>query len=386
MSSARRPSLSIVRHWTRSRRAPLWGRNEHPRKRGAASSGDHRAVDERDERRPLHIPGRERGHQARHRRCGGRVLQGRRRRRERHPRSRQVTPLGSTHRPPAGLEEGHRHGGAGPAHREVLRGRGLAVPLKQYKATSPARRFRQSASFEELTKGKAPERRLLEPKRRQAGRNAQGRVTTRHRGGGEKRFYRKVDFKRDKDGVPARVLAIEYDPNRSARLALLVYRDGEKRYIIAPNELRVGDSVVSGPDAEARVGNCLPLEHIPTGTQIHGVELQPGRGAQMVRAAGGAAQLVAKEGEYAQIRLPSGGIRVAHVRSRATIGQLRNINHQNRKIGGAGHKRRMGWRPAGRGVVVVPRGPTPRGGAGESPPGGTGRTPVGKAAMGAQTH
>src|SRR5256884_86777 len=170
------------------------------------------------------------------------------------------------------------------------------VPLKQYKATSPVRRFRQSASFEELTKGKKPERSLTERKVRHAGRNAQGRVTTRHRGGGEKRNYRIVDFKRNKDGIPAKVTAIEYDPNRSARLALIVYRDGEKRYIIAPNDLRVGDPVISGPDAEARVGNCLPLEHIPTGKQINGIELQPGRGAQLVRDAGGAAEGQAGDG------------------------------------------------------------------------------------------
>jgi large subunit ribosomal protein L2 len=177
------------------------------------------------------------------------------------------------------------------------------MPLKQYKAFTPVRRFRQSASYAEITKTK-PEKSLTERKLRQAGRNATGKITTRHRGGGEKRRYRIVDFKRTKDGIPARVLAIEYDPNRSARLALLVYRDGEKRYILAPNELKVGDSVLSGPEAEARVGNCLPLENIPTGTTIHGVELQPGRGAQLVRAAGGMAQLVAKEGEFAQIRLP----------------------------------------------------------------------------------
>jgi large subunit ribosomal protein L2 len=260
------------------------------------------------------------------------------------------------------------------------------VPLKQYKATSPVRRFRQSASFEELTAKKAPERRLLERKLRSAGRNAQGRVTTRHRGGGEKRNYRKVDFKRDKDGVPARVSAIEYDPNRSARLALLVYRDGEKRYILAPNELKVGDTVLSGPDAEARAGNCLPLENIPTGSQIHGVELQPGRGAQLVRAAGGVAQLVAKEGEYAQIRLPSGGIRVVHVRCRATVGQLGNIDHENRKIGGAGHKRRMGWRPAVRGVVMSPRDHPHGGGEAKSPVGGMAQTPRGKPAMGLKTR
>jgi large subunit ribosomal protein L2 len=260
------------------------------------------------------------------------------------------------------------------------------VPLKQYKATSPVRRFRQSASFEELTKGKKPERSLTERKLRHAGRNAQGRVTTRHRGGGEKRSYRKVDFKRDKDGIPARVTAIEYDPNRSARLALLVYRDGEKRYIIAPNELRVGDPVVSGPDAEARVGNCLPLEHIPTGTQIHGVELQPGRGAQLVRAAGGVAQLVAKEGEYAQIRLPSGGIRVVHVRCRATVGQIGNVEHENQKVGGAGHKRHMGWRPAVRGVVMSPRDHPHGGGEAKSPVGGQAQTPWGKPAMGLKTR
>src|SRR5438128_349316 len=176
------------------------------------------------------------------------------------------------------------------------------MPLKTYKANTPVLRLRQSASFVEITKGKKPERSLTERKLRHAGRNAKGRVTTRHRGGGEKRNYRIVDFKRLKDGIPAKVTAIEYDPNRSSRLALLQYRDGEKRYILAPNDLRVGDPVISGPDAEARVGNCLPLEHIPTVTQIHGIELQPGRGAQLVRAAGGAAQLVAKEGEYAQIR------------------------------------------------------------------------------------
>jgi len=215
------------------------------------------------------------------------------------------------------------------------------VPLKQYKATSPVRRFRQSASFEELTKGKARERSLTERKLQHAGRNAQGRVTTRHRGGGEKRSYRKIDFKRDKDGVPARVLAI---------------------------------------------GNNLPLENIPTGTQIHGVELQPGRGAQLVRAAGTAAQLVAKEGEYAQIRLPSGGIRVVHIRCRATIGQIGNVEHENQKVGGAGHKRHMGWRPAVRGVVMSPRDHPHGGGEAKSPVGGMAQTPWGKPAMGLKTR
>ena len=249
------------------------------------------------------------------------------------------------------------------------------MPLKQYKAFTPVRRFRQSASYAEITKD-TPEKSLTERKLRQAGRNAQGRVTTRHRGGGEKRRYRIVDFKRTKDGIPARVAAIEYDPNRSARLALLVYRDGEKRYILAPNELKVGDTVLSGPEAEARVGNCLPLENIPTGTTIHGVELQPGRGAQ----------LVAKEGEYAQIRLPSGGIRVVQVRCRATVGQLGNVEHENQKIGGAGHKRRMGWRPAVRGVVMSPRDHPHGGGEAKSPVGGQAQTPWGKPAMGLKTR
>ncbi|HET8568793.1 MAG TPA: 50S ribosomal protein L2 [Candidatus Limnocylindria bacterium] len=259
------------------------------------------------------------------------------------------------------------------------------MPLRKYKSTTPVRRFRQSAIYDDLTK-KAPEKALLEHKTRHAGRNAQGKVTTRHRGGGEKRFYRKVDFKRDKDGIPARVSAIEYDPNRSARLALLVYRDGEKRYILAPNELKVGDTVVSGADAEARNGNALPIEHIPTGTQIHAIELQPGRGAQMVRSAGGVAQLVAKEGEYAQIRLPSGQIRIVHVRCRATVGQVGNLDHENRKIGGAGHKRRMGWRPTVRGVVMSPRDHPHGGGEAKSPVGGMAQTPWGKPAMGLKTR
>ena len=259
------------------------------------------------------------------------------------------------------------------------------MPLKKYKAYTPVRRYRQSPDFSDLTK-KKPEKRLTERKLRSAGRNAQGRVTTRHRGGGEKRRYRIVDMRRDKDGVTARVSAIEYDPARSARLALLVYRDGEKRYILAPNELKVGDTVVSGPDAEARVGNCLPIENIPTGTTIHAVELEPGRGAQMVRSAGGAAQLVAKEGEYAQVRLPSGQIRIVHVRCRATVGQVGNLDHENRKIGGAGHIRRMGRRPQVRGVVMSPRDHPHGGGEAKSPVGGQAQTPWGKPAMGYKTR
>ena len=259
------------------------------------------------------------------------------------------------------------------------------MPLKKYKAYTPVRRFRQSATFEEITKD-TPEKRLTQRKLRTAGRNSQGRITTRHRGGGEKRRYRVVDLRRDKDGIPARVAAIEYDPNRSARLALLTYKDGEKRYILAPDTLKVGDSVMSGPDAEARVGNCIPIENIPTGTTIHAVELEPGKGAQMVRAAGGAAQLIAKEGEYAQVRLPSGQIRIVHVRCRATVGQVGNLDHENRKIGGAGHIRRMGRRPQVRGVVMSPRDHPHGGGEAKSPVGGMAQTPWGKPAMGLKTR
>ena len=259
------------------------------------------------------------------------------------------------------------------------------MPLRKYKAYTPVRRYRQSPDFADLTK-KAPEKALTERKLRSSGRNAQGRVTTRHRGGGEKRRYRVVDFRRAKDGIPARVAAIEYDPNRSARLALLSYKDGEKRYILAPSELHVGDTVTSGPDAEARTGNALPIENIPTGTTIHAVELEPGKGAQMVRSAGGAAQLIAKEGEYAQVRLPSGQIRIVHVRCRATVGQVGNLDHENRKIGGAGHIRRMGRRPQVRGVVMSPRDHPHGGGEAKSPVGGMAQTPWGKPAMGLKTR
>jgi large subunit ribosomal protein L2 len=259
------------------------------------------------------------------------------------------------------------------------------VPLKKYKAYTPVRRYRQSPDFAEITKT-SPEKRLTERKLRTAGRNAQGRVTTRHRGGGEKRRWRVVDMRRDKDGIPARVAAIEYDPNRSARLALLFYKDGEKRYILAPNDLKVGDSVLSGPDAEARVGNTLPIENIPTGTTIHAVELEPGKGAQLVRSAGGAAQLIAKEGEYAQVRLPSGQIRIVHVRCRATVGQVGNLDNENRKIGGAGHIRRMGRRPQVRGVVMSPRDHPHGGGEAKSPVGGMAQTPWGRPAMGLKTR
>jgi len=261
------------------------------------------------------------------------------------------------------------------------------MPLKKYKAYTPVQRFRQSASFEEITSKNTPEKSLTSSKKRMAGRNAQGRVTTRHRGGGEKRRYRVIDFKRDKDGVPARVATIEYDPNRSARIALLFYRDGEKRYILAPNGVGVGDTVMSGPDAEARDGNCIPIENIPTGTTIHAIELEPGKGAQMVRSAGGAAQLIAKEGQYAQVRLPSGHIRIVHVRCRATVGQVGNVDHEAIKLGKAGRKRWMGIRPSVRGVAMDPASHPHGGGEGRSPIGMPGPvSPWGKPTLGYKTR
>jgi large subunit ribosomal protein L2 len=259
------------------------------------------------------------------------------------------------------------------------------MPLKKSKPYTPIRRYRQTADFSELTK-KPAEKALTESSQRSGGRNAKGRVTMRYRGGGEKRRYRIIDFKRDKDGIPARVTAIEYDPNRSARLALLTYKDGEKRYILAPLDLKVGDSVVSGPEAEARLGNCMPLENIPTGTQIHGVELQPGRGAQLVRSAGGVAQLVAKEGDYAQVRLPSGEVRRVSIRCTATVGQVSNLDHENQNLGKAGRARHLGQRPEVRGVVMNPRDHPHGGGEGKSPTGMPPKTPWGKPAMGYRTR
>jgi large subunit ribosomal protein L2 len=209
-------------------------------------------------------------------------------------------------------------------------------------------------TFEEITK-KEPEKALLVPRRRTGGRNSYGRVTVRHRGGGHRRHIRLVDFKRNKHGIPARVAAIEYDPNRSARLALLFYYDGEKRYIISPLDLRVGDTVMAGPQAEIRVGNSLPIANIPVGTLVHNIELQEGRGGQLVRAAGGSAQLLAKEGEFAQMRLPSGEVRLVRQTCYATIGQVGNVENANIKLGKAGRKRHLGIRPTVRGTAMSPR-------------------------------
>jgi large subunit ribosomal protein L2 len=260
------------------------------------------------------------------------------------------------------------------------------VPVKKYKPTSPGRRFVSVATFEEITTTE-PERSLLKPLKKRGGRNRQGRITVRHRGGGHKRHYRVIDFKRNKDGVPAKVATIEYDPNRSARIALLHYRDGEKRYIIAPAGLKVGQVVVSGPDADIKVGNALPLRNIPVGTMVHNLELNPGAGGKLVRSAGAAAQLMAKEGDYAHVRMPSGEVRLIHLDCRATIGQVGNEEHENITIGKAGRARWMGIRPTVRGVVMNPVDHPHGGGEGKSPIGRkTPVTPWGKPALGVRTR
>jgi large subunit ribosomal protein L2 len=241
-------------------------------------------------------------------------------------------------------------------------------------------------TFEEITKTK-PEKSLLLPLRKKAGRNSQGKITVRHRGGGAKRKLRIIDFKRDKFGVPGRVAAIEYDPNRSARLALIYYADGEKRYILAPLGLNVGNTIKSGNDAEIRPGNTLPLKFIPSGTQIHNIELQKGRGGQLVRSAGVAAQLMVKEGDYALVRLPSNEVRRIRSECLATIGQIGNVDHQNISIGKAGRNRWLGWRPTVRGSAMSPRDHPHGGGEGRSPIGMPGpKTPWGKPALGYRTH
>ena len=260
------------------------------------------------------------------------------------------------------------------------------MAVKKYKPTTPSRRGMVGYTFEEITKTR-PERSLVKPLRKRAGRNMYGRVTVRHRGGGHKRRIRVVDFKRDKHGIPARVAAIEYDPNRTARLALLYYADGEKRYIIAPLELRVGDTVLSGPESEVRPGNSLPISSIPVGTMVHNIELKEGRGGQLVRAAGAAAQLLAKEGDYAQVRLPSGEVRLVRQACYATIGQVGNLDHGNIKLGKAGRKRHLGFRPAVRGSAMSPRDHPHGGGEGRSPIGMPGpKSPWGKPTLGYKTR
>ena len=258
--------------------------------------------------------------------------------------------------------------------------------IKKYKPTSPARRFMSVSAFEEITT-RTPEKSLLEDLRGQAGRNVFGRITVRHRGNRTRRQYRLIDFKRNKDGIPAKVDTIEYDPNRSANIALLVNADGEKRYILAPLGLQVGDPILSGEGADIKVGNCLPLANIPLGTLVHNVELIPGKGAQLCRSAGVAAQLLAKEGKFAQLRLPSGEVRMIPLSAKATIGQVGNIDHSNVSIGKAGRKRHMGFRPTVRGVVMNPVDHPHGGGEGKSPIGMPSPvTPWGKPTLGHKTR
>jgi large subunit ribosomal protein L2 len=254
------------------------------------------------------------------------------------------------------------------------------MPIRKYKPTSPARRSMSVSTFEEITK-KRPEKSLIEPLKKHAGRNNKGRITTRHRGGGNKRFYRIIDFKRNKTDIPARVAAIEYDPNRSARIALLFYVDGEKRYILAPLGIRVGDMVVAGESAPIRTGNAMPLRNIPTGTQIHNIELYPGKGGQLCRSAGSSAQLMAKVNNYAQLRMPSGEVRLVHLSCMATLGQVGNVDHENIEIGKAGRSRHMGRRPTVRGSAMNPNDHPHGGGEGKAPIGGQPKTKWGKAAF-----
>ncbi|MBE7052714.1 MAG: 50S ribosomal protein L2 [Ruminococcaceae bacterium] len=260
------------------------------------------------------------------------------------------------------------------------------MAIKKFNPTSPARRFMTVSTFEEITKVE-PEKSLLEPLKKNSGRNSYGRITVRHRGGGNKRKYRIIDFKRTKDGMNANVIAIEYDPNRSANIALIQYEDGEKSYIIAPYSLKVGDVVRSGADADIKPGNALPISAIPVGTLIHNIELAPGKGGQLVRSAGNSAQLMAKEGKYAQVRLPSGEVRMIRIDCRATVGQVSNLDHENISIGKAGRKRHMGWRPTVRGVVMNPCDHPHGGGEGKSPVGMPSPvTPWGKPTLGYKTR
>ncbi|NTW11895.1 MAG: 50S ribosomal protein L2 [Anaerolineales bacterium] len=260
------------------------------------------------------------------------------------------------------------------------------MPVKKYKPVTPGTRGMTGYTFDEITKSK-PERSLLVSLRKSGGRNAQGRITVRHRGGGHRRYIRLVDFKRDKHNIPAKVAAIEYDPNRTARLALLHYADGEKRYILAPMDIKVGDTLMSGAEVEIRPGNALPISNIPVGTLIHNIEVKEGRGGQMVRSAGGSAQVLAKEGDFAQIRMPSGEVRLIRQVCYATIGQIGNLDHGNVKYGKAGRKRHLGIRPTVRGSAMSPRDHPHGGGEGRQSIGLPGpKTPWGKPTLGYKTR
>jgi large subunit ribosomal protein L2 len=260
------------------------------------------------------------------------------------------------------------------------------VPIKEFKPTSPGRRGMTGSTFEEITKW-SPEKSLVSPLKSKAGRNNQGRITVRHRGGGAKRMYRTIDFKRDKRDMTGEVIAIEYDPNRSSRIALVQYTDGERRYILSPIGLKVGDKIIAGEKAEIKVGHCMPLKSIPTGTSIHNIEMCVGKGGQLVRSAGAVAQLMAKEGDYALIRMPSTELRKIRLECYATIGQIGNVDHQHIKLGKAGRKRHMGIRPTVRGSAMTPRDHPHGGGEGRCPIGMPGpKTPWGKPTLGYKTR
>jgi len=260
------------------------------------------------------------------------------------------------------------------------------MPTKKYKPTSPGRRFMSVSTFEEITKGKAPEKSLMVALKKNAGRNNTGSITVRHQGGGHKKQYRIIDFKRNKIDIPGKVAAIEYDPNRTSRIALVNYVDGEKRYILAPVGLKVGDAIQSGPSSDIKPGNALPIKNIPVGTTIHNIEIKLGRGGQLVRSAGGAAQLLAKEGDYAQVRMPSGEVRLVPVVCVASIGQLGNLDHENENVGKAGKSRWRGKRPSVRGMTMNPFDHPHGGGEGRSGAGGNPQTPWGKPALGYRTR
>jgi large subunit ribosomal protein L2 len=259
------------------------------------------------------------------------------------------------------------------------------VPVKKYRPTSPGRRFITTMDFSELSKVE-PEKSLVEVNKKHSGRNNNGRITVRHKGGGTRTLYRIVDFKRTKDGIPAKIATIEYDPNRSCRIALVHYKDGEKRYILAPLGLRVGDKIESGPAADIKVGNALPIKNIPVGTVIHNIELRPGQGGKLVRSAGVSAQLMAKEDEYSQVRMPSGEVRKIHINCRATIGQIGNIEHENQIIGKAGRSRHLGKRPSVRGIAMNPVDHPHGGGEARSTSGRPPTTPWGQMTMGKKTR
>ena len=259
------------------------------------------------------------------------------------------------------------------------------MPVKKYKPTSAGKRFMTTMDFSELSSVE-PEKSLIEVRKKHSGRNFNGHITVRHKGGGTRKMYRIIDFKRSKDAIPAKVATLEYDPNRSARIALLNYRDGEKRYILAPLGLKVGDRVESGPNADIKTGNCLPIKNIPVGTVIHNIELRPGQGGKLVRSAGGSAQLMAKEGEYAQVRMPSGEVRKILVVCRATIGQLGNVEHENEIVGKAGRQRHRGKRPSVRGIAMNPVDHPHGGGEARSTSGRPPTTPWGQMTMGKKTR